>query len=527
VTDGAAQVETLKADEVAGDISTASWRQALFYLAAAALLFRFYDLPLKPLHHDEGVNTLFLSALVQPPHVFEYDPANYHGPTLYYFGWLGAMGLGLSTVAARGVTAVAGMLAIAGLLSLRRTIGGTAALAGATFFALSPGAVYFSRYFIHEMLLVCFSLWAVVFAVAGSPRRRTLHLAGAAAAAGLAFATKETSIITAAVVAIAAVSSHVLLRLHRPMVGDETTSAPVRLWRAIGGAVGDVAAGLLARQARTRLGIIVLVFVTVNVLFYSSFFTHWPGVVDAVRSLAIWSGTGTTAHVHPWHTYLRWLAAEELPLLLVGGIGVVHAIWAPPNRFLAFSALWAVGMVTAYSLIPYKTPWLVLNMLAPLAICAGHACQRAWSAGRRARLVVAAAVLVAWSASAAQAFILNFREYDDDRHPYVYVHTSRELLSLVERVGALQAARGPSTIAVTSPDHFPLSWYLRQYRVGFYGKPVATGDPIVIASEDQPSVLEPLLGHEYERIGMYVLRPGVRLILYARRGPRSLAPERP
>ena len=52
-----------------------------------------------------------------------------------------------------------------------------------------------------------------------------------------------------------------------------------------------------------------------------------------------------------------------------------------------FAALWSIGEIAAYSLIPYKTPWLMLNMTAPLALAAGYACEWAWEVGRtRARV---------------------------------------------------------------------------------------------------------------------------------------------
>jgi hypothetical protein len=38
----------------------------------------------------------------------------------------------------------------------------------------------------------------------------------------------------------------------------------------------------------------------------------------------------------------------------------------PKNSFALFCALWAFGLIAAYSLIPYKTPWLVLNFVVPL-----------------------------------------------------------------------------------------------------------------------------------------------------------------
>jgi predicted membrane-bound mannosyltransferase len=45
-------------------------------IAVAAVVLRLYDLELKPLHHDEGVNGHFLRLLVEPPHVYRYDPKN-------------------------------------------------------------------------------------------------------------------------------------------------------------------------------------------------------------------------------------------------------------------------------------------------------------------------------------------------------------------------------------------------------------------------------------------------------------------
>ena len=501
------------------EMSSAAWMQVLLYVATAAMLLRFYALPLKPLHHDEGVNAFFLVNLVEPPHVYKYDPANYHGPTLYYFSWLSALGFGLSVASMRAVTAVTGMLSVFALLALRRHLGAVGAITAALLFAVSPGAVYFSRYYIHEMPLVCFTLWAIVLAVASPRRFGMLYVLGAAAAAGLAFATKETAIITAGVIVIAVVSSETLVRLREPVPVGETHGLLVRVFRATAGAIRELVPDGRTSMLSAASGLIV--FLAVNVLFYSSFFTHWPGVTDAVRSFAIWTGPGTSVHVRPWHAYFEWLAAEELPLFVLGTFGAAHAIWRGVDRFMVFSALWAVGMLAAYSLIPYKTPWLTLNMLAPLAICAGYTGELAWRFRHRFRAALFVAALLTLGLSTGQAVVLNYREYDNDRYPYVYVHTSREVLELLKRIAQLQEARGPLTIAVTSPDQFPLSWYLRGYRAGYYGRAIATGDPIVIASEDQQPVLSAMLGPSYEAVGVYQLRPGVRLILYVRRDLRS------
>ena len=50
------------------------WLCSSAIITLAAFAFRFYDLALKPLHHDEGVNGFFLTTLYRTG-VYKYDPA--------------------------------------------------------------------------------------------------------------------------------------------------------------------------------------------------------------------------------------------------------------------------------------------------------------------------------------------------------------------------------------------------------------------------------------------------------------------
>src|SRR5213080_3164824 len=80
------------------------WLANCAVVTAIAAFLRFFWLALKPLHHDEGVNGFFLTNLVRDG-IYKYDPANYHGPTLYY--------LTLPFVEAFGLKAVPIRLSIA------------------------------------------------------------------------------------------------------------------------------------------------------------------------------------------------------------------------------------------------------------------------------------------------------------------------------------------------------------------------------------------------------------------------------
>ena len=146
-------------------LSDRSWRGAIIAIAGVAIFLRLFALDLKPFHHDEGVNGWFLVNLVRPPHSYRYDPANYHGPSLYYLAWASSAIFGLTTYAVRMVPAFAGVLTIALLMPFRRYLGDVTILVAMLLLAVSPGAVYHSRYFIHEAILVCATVGVVVGAL--------------------------------------------------------------------------------------------------------------------------------------------------------------------------------------------------------------------------------------------------------------------------------------------------------------------------------------------------------------------------
>ncbi|HEV7796639.1 MAG TPA: hypothetical protein VGO73_00680, partial [Pyrinomonadaceae bacterium] len=79
-------IDTAPAPEApaGNEISERTWLILSAAIILLAAFLRLYDLELVPLHHDEGVNGNFLVRLVREG-FYHYDPANYHGPTLYYF----------------------------------------------------------------------------------------------------------------------------------------------------------------------------------------------------------------------------------------------------------------------------------------------------------------------------------------------------------------------------------------------------------------------------------------------------------
>lgn len=524
-----------KASASSADLSERAWQFSSLAILFVGAFLRLFNLPLVPLHHDEGVNGNFLVTLVRDGKYF-YDPQNYHGPTLYYFSaiipwivrFLGGKAAGdnygLTTFNIRLVPAVFGIATIWLALTLRKRIGTVGALCAAGLIAISPGAVYLSRYFIHESLFVFFTFAIVVASLRYYESGRSLYLILASISVALMVATKETWIMNGPVLLIALISTAIYFWLRELFDPGRAKQVPLAdRWREIINRLGGPIP--IATVALTAFA----VFIVITVLFYSSFFTNYPkGVSDAFKTLDLWRQR-THEHEHPWNQYIYWLLWEEGAVMVLGGLGALIAVWRADNRMALFLALWSFGLLAAYSLVGYKTPWISLNFIVPLALTSGYTLELVYQKMRefqQPRLIILILVLIV-GLCGYQLYQLNFVHYDDDQLPYVYAHTRRPMLAMldqIERIGEKNGTGTDTGVAIVSPDYWPLPWYFRNYKkVGYFTRIVPTNEPIIIGSEAQADQLKATYGDRYDMLksgaddGAYPLRPGVDLVLYVRR----------
>lgn len=490
---------------------------------------------IKPFHHDEGVNAHFLLNLARDGH-YQYNPTNYHGPTLYYFALAAVRLFGETDFALRLWPALAGTLTILLVWGLRRKLGTAGTLAAAFGMALSPGLVYFSRDFIHEMSFGLFTLGMIVGSVRYIESNGFGWMVLTAVSSGLLFATKESAILTVAVVAIA----FFLAMIWDLLRSGERHQIIKRLLREI--------RGMLPSLDHATAGLVIFVFI--NILFYSSFMTHWKGVADAVESVQLWSRRAGTEHVKGFWYYFAILLKMELPLLCGSVIGGILIVWKG-SRFWLVVGAWAMGMALAYSIIGYKTPWLAISFIIPMALVSGYAfdCIMGLLRWKPLQVLWAAAGLAVAALSLIVAWRLNFEKYDDNSNRtgyfqsygekwnlspwnngmfgYVYAQTDRELLELVDdirKTTGSDPAGNDTGIYVASPDYWPLPWYLRDYRHVAYtgglnrvdGRAPVIPQSIIIGGIGQRPALDELTDFTLKK-RVYILRPGVSLLLLTRK----------
>ena len=427
-------------------------------LALAAAL-RFYGIADRPLHADEATGARITARMMETDD-YRFDPTHYHGPTLGMLGGLAASATGssgwrdLEVGPLRGLTAVAGLLLVALPGLARRRFGDGPMLLAALFLATSPVLVYFSRMYIHEMLLAMFAglaLWQ-----ATGTRLRWLAGLGV----GLMFATKSTFAFSMIAWSGAAAVVYLIEMRGRPDFRA--------LWKSCG------------RDALIAGGIAVVV----GFAFYTQGFRHWQGAVDAVRTYFIYETVAGHDKPFGWYAWLmlwpemrggfRW---GEPVLGLVALVALAcslrprgmprHSAFAV--RFLALSAVfhWLI-----YSLISYKTPWLMVLPWAHIALMAGFALLHPALARRGVQIAAVMLLLVVAGSQFLQTQRSSFRYASDARNPLAYPASSTDLNTLeswIHRIDAAADFQSIEPIAVIGGDYWPLPWYLRRHQhVGYW-----------------------------------------------------------
>ncbi len=500
---------------------------AIAVVAVGALAFRLPALDLRPLHGDEA-NQAYKAGILLETGVYEYDPQEHHGPTLYYLFLPVAWLTGASTFADtteftyRIIPVLFGVGLILLLVAVSDGLGRSATVCAAVLAAVSTGLVFYSRYFIQETLLVFFAFAAIAsgWRYVRSPKLGWAVAAGVSV--GLMHATKETCVLAYAAMAGALVFATAWSRFR-----DDNGTACREAIQSVN---------------RVHLAAFAFVALVVSVVFFSSFFTHARGPLDSVLTYMNYAheagGQGSTAvHDKPWHYYLRLLTYFRYPnsstwwseglivgLSLVGLVAALAPKASEDRRvhFVRFLAFYTVLLTTAYSVVPYKTPWCLINFLHPMTLLAGFG---AVALVRRVRylpvrIVVCLALVAATWHLGKQAYTANYRLHSDRRNPYVYAHpvpAVRRLDRRAEELAAVHPDGHSMLIHVIAPngDYWPLPWYLRKFdRVGYWSElPENPDAAMVVVSSDVAGQLEGKLRNAYQA-EFAGLRPGVLFQVY-------------
>ena len=485
------------------------------------------------MHNDEAVNAYKLGILVETGE-YQYDKNEYHGPVLYYASRIltGLLGqtefVSLTESSLRSVTAIFGIALIIMLLLLAESLGWITLLVTALLFALAPAMVFYSRYFIHEMLLVFFGFTCLITGYQYLVSKKLVWALLSATCLGMMHATKETCIINYATIGI---SAFAILFLVKRSGQYSSKGMNLPLWHLL---VAVLVAGL------------------VSMAFYSSFFTHPQGIIDSITAYQVYFTRAgiDDAHLHPWYYYLDLLLYtknpsglpwSELWMLLLALAGFILLALKKDKKqgdyFMLFMGLYTYLLMVIYSLISYKTPWNILQFYYGTLLLAGYGIVNILRVRtpRWLKIVISVLVLTGAVHWLYSGYSMNFRHYSEPANPYVYAHTGEDVLEIakaVSRVGQVHPDGSEVPIEIIIPDHeyWPLPWYLRAFSNTAWWDHVdydQLAAPLIIsaASEEKDLIKKiyelPPPGQRHLYISLFnsyqELRPGLELRTYIRK----------
>lgn len=498
----------------------------LTLLASLALIlgayYRFPTLAERPMHTDEAILAMKFAEFQSSGH-FDYDPKDYHGPGLHYLTllWSKLAGWGDSSAwteaQLRTVPAVCGMLLLLTTLLLRDALGRRGTGLAMLLISISPMMVYYSRYFIMEVPLVLFitltiaALWR--FAQSG----RTGWLVVAGIALGLQHATKETFAINV----VAALCGY---GVAKAMCGG---FAPRKTSFAMG--------SVRKRAAQPWLWLLVISLLT-SVTIYSGGFKDWQAVKDSATTyLNYLQRSAGSGHEKPWHYYLTLIFYRKDGLVwseaMIGGLailGMLHSFMGNHQKnparqtFLVFLSVYTFVLFGIYSFLAYKTPWSILSAQHALTLLAGvgaAAILRSLT-GKFSNLVFRLAFVLGMYHLIAQTSLAIHLYAADSRNPYVYSHTSSNLMRLRPQLRELQKIAPDDNfdvLVVNRDAGWPLPWYWRDIKSVAYQTelPETIDARVIVAEIDMTSAVEAKFGgRRYHMQGPFGLRPGVMLNMW-------------
>lgn len=458
---------------------------ALLPICLLAFLLRVVFLDLRPPHFDEGINGWFVDQ-VWGNGYYDYDPSNYHGPLYFYLLLLAELILGRDIVSFRFMTALIST-GIVGIVALHYRWFGRSAYWAAAALAVSPGMVFYGRYAIHESLLVLGLLLILYGGIRWHHERDRVALLCMAAGVVTSVATKETFIIHFGTWAIATLMAYCLTRF---VIKHESWGPAEKL------ATSDSVS--LAYSLKVLAGALVVL-----ILLYTGFFQDSGGIGEIRSAVSNWFTTGTSqlsGHEKPFYYWLELLIHYEWPFMVA--LCAMPLLYWHPSLWSWRLGIAAFGILLAHSIIPYKTPWLVVSVFFLLAFVFGFLIDLCLQKLSRAN------ALIAISLSSALLFLslfktlqLNFIDHTNFDEPYVYVHTSpdvKDLMANIESVVSMNPQHHNMRIAIPAPDPWPLPWLLGPYP-GLSFTANSSAD-VIVTERNSATETERLIGEAYYKL---------------------------
>lgn len=438
------------------------FRSHWFYFAliiAISFVFRLYQIDIRPLHNDEAVNHLFLGDISRLGY-YPYSHLNYHGPFYFYITFFLVSIFGDSELGLRLSSILMGVGLASLPLMLRGQLGWKFVYVSSVLLSISTSLFFFSRYAIHETSFVFLAVLLFFSLHLWLEHKNKKYFYIAVVSLAFFIATKETFIITIAVLGFC-----ILVSYYNRI--KEFFPGRVDVYWCIG----------------------ILVFILI--ILFSGFFLNIYGIKEMFLAVPQWVGRNSsdTGHFKPWGYYFS-IIFSSLPLDYLEEFGLKKTYWKAVkypvepqfiislvllvftfkplikfnansiNRFGFISFLSTLLITGIYSFpVDYKAPWLIMS------ICAFWSLFLAWQIyyiiESKKFKCVAIVLLLTLVSTLASNIYYNFSFPYGANNPLSYVHTSKGALDLKSDIESYCDKNDKAKVLIAVNSYWPLPYYLR------------------------------------------------------------------
>lgn len=449
---------------------------SLLLLVAFTFGLRAFAISDRPLHNDEGVNFYFVKPMLNSG-IYNYSHKNYHGPSYFYLLASVVYLFGDSEFSVRLASILPSLFLIPFLLISFNYVSITARIIAGLFLAVSTTFLYYSRYSIHETLLVLSCVLGIHFLFKWLLLKRHRDLIYLFITFGLAISTKETFIIHFFALGIAAFCVFSLPVVLRSLFRNKPTIS----W------------GILFSSL-------------IIILFYSGFLRSFAGIKELFLGVPQWVGRGYSdkGHHKPFDYYVELINTTE-PVALLGFIPALFFLFKtsmnvvsryrkselrigralyktlfPENRFI-FTAeekasymfsVYALVSMLVYSYVPYKTPWLIINVTVPSLIALSFFLTSQLKNKMVFILVATGLFFNSTLTSLRYNYlpeslgplnrIVKSQGIIGELNPLAYVHTHPGMVELANKIVNYSKTHPSTRVLIGTKAYWPLPYYLRE-----------------------------------------------------------------
>jgi len=458
---------------------------ALILLITALTRLAFLDA--RPMDHDESVHA-WLSYDLLKEHRYTYDPA-FHGPFLYFFTAGIFLIFGDSNLTSRFLPVVFSFVGIYFATKYKKWMG-----AGVYIFVFillfSSSILYYSRYLRNDITVLTSFLIIIYCYFSYEQERREAYAYLASLFLAIMVSSKENSYIYIGIFA-----SFLLF---------------YGLWNE-----RIMYLSNLLKPSAYKLRVIVIsaaIFLSIFVPLYSAGFSDMDGLRKAtIGAVEHWFTMHETKdHAKPALYYAGLLLRYEfLPVALsIASIPVFYrkVRKGEVTKLELFSAYWLVMSLVAYQVLSHKVPWLLVHLVAPMALFSSLMLRDILSSWRNRGFRVAVVFIAA--IYLFSSLHLSYVNYNDASEGLIYIQVQPSAVVLANKIIERENSGVHGLVFETHNDYWPLPWYLRHINMAFSSRLYGKFDYYVTSEINAP------LFKDCKLEGSYEIRPGYFMNLY-------------